>query len=106
MKKNRNRKKNNTHAGTTLSLCMIVKNEESCLDRCLKSVSTFVDEIIIVDTGSTDNTIDIARRYIARVFEIPWEDDFAAARNISLQYAEKDWILILDADEEIDSKRK
>lgn len=80
---------------------MIVKNEEACLDRCLKSVCNYVDEIIIVDTGSTDNTIDIAESYGARIYHHPWENDFSKHRNQSLSYATGDWIFQLDADEEL-----
>ena len=87
----------------TVSLCMIVKDEEENLARCLDSVRDFVDEIIIVDTGSTDRTIDIAERYGARVFYHPWEGSFSKARNYSLKYATCDWILILDADEELNN---
>lgn len=83
----------------TVSLCMIVKDEEACLQRCLKSVSEIVDEIIIVDTGSTDNTIKIAKDFGAIVKTFKWNDDFAEARNFSLSFATKDWILVLDADE-------
>ncbi|MEE9910748.1 MAG: glycosyltransferase [Deltaproteobacteria bacterium] len=88
-------------AKNTLSLCMIVKNEETVLVECLKSVRDVVDEMIIVDTGSTDKTIDIARAFGAKVFEFPWTDDFSAARNQSLAQATGDWILVLDADEVI-----
>jgi len=88
----------------TLSLCMIVKNEEKFLPGCLESVKGFVDEIIIVDTGSTDNTIEIAKRFGAKVYHHAWENSFCKARNYSLKYATCDWILILDADEEIDKK--
>jgi tetratricopeptide (TPR) repeat protein len=83
----------------TLALCMIVKNEEANLARCLESVKGVVDEIIVVDTGSTDRTVEIARQYGARVFMREWDDDFAAARNVSLSHACSDWILVLDADE-------
>ena len=83
----------------TLSLCMIVKNEEEHLAKCLKSVRPLVDEIIVVDTGSTDRTKEIAQAFGARLFEIPWSGDFAVARNHSLSKASGDWILILDADE-------
>jgi len=83
----------------TLSLCMIVKNEEANLERCLESVKGVVDEIIVVDTGSTDRTGEIARQYGAKIFTYRWDDDFAAARNVSLQSATSDWILVLDADE-------
>lgn len=85
----------------TLSLCMIVKNEEKNIAKCLKSVRDIVDEMIVVDTGSTDKTIDIARIFGAKTFEFPWTGDFSAARNHSLAQATGDWILILDADEVI-----
>jgi len=88
-------------AKNTLSLCMIVKNEQTVLVECLKSVRDVVDEMIIVDTGSTDKTIDIARAFGAKVFEFPWTDDFSAARNQSLAQATGNWILVLDADEVI-----
>jgi glycosyltransferase involved in cell wall biosynthesis len=84
-----------------ISLCMIVKNEEDCLERCLKSVRDHVDEIIIVDTGSTDKTVEIAERNGARVYHHPWENDFSKHRNQSLSYATGDWIFQLDADEEL-----
>lgn len=80
---------------------MIVKNEEHNLPRCLDSVKGMVDEIIIVDTGSTDKTIDIAKSYGARVFNHPWEGNFSKARNYSLKYATCEWVLIIDADEEL-----
>jgi glycosyltransferase involved in cell wall biosynthesis len=80
---------------------MIVKNEEDCLGRCLKSVCDHVDEIIIVDTGSTDGTVEIAESYGARIYHHPWENDFSKHRNQSLSYATGDWIFILDADEEL-----
>ncbi|NTU42161.1 MAG: glycosyltransferase, partial [Nitrospirales bacterium] len=86
---------------TTLSLCMIVKNEEKYLAKCLNSVKTIVDEMVIVDTGSTDRTSEIARVFGARVFDFPWQNDFAEARNASLERAEGDWILVLDGDEVI-----
>ena len=91
------------NAMTSISLCMIVRNEERTLGRCLASVRAVVDEIIIVDTGSTDGTVAIAEAFGARVFHATWEDDFSKARNISLQHATKDWVLVLDADEEINS---
>jgi glycosyltransferase involved in cell wall biosynthesis len=94
-------RKGNDH---TISLCMIVKNEEDNLARCLDSIKDFVDEIIIVDTGSTDRTIKIAESYGARVFNHPWEGSFSKARNYSLKYATCDWILILDADEELNKE--
>ena len=85
----------------TISLCMIVKDEEEFLPRCLDSVNDYVDEIIIVDTGSTDRTVEITERYNAKVYHHPWENSFSKARNYSLKYATCDWILYLDADEEL-----
>ncbi|MBM7854299.1 glycosyltransferase involved in cell wall biosynthesis [Desulfohalotomaculum tongense] len=85
-----------------ISLCMIVKNEEHCLKRCLNSVKDCVDEIIIVDTGSNDNTVNIAKQFGAKVFHYRWNDDFAAARNFSISNASGDWIFYLDADEELE----
>lgn len=82
-----------------LSLCMIVRNEEANLAQCLSSVKPLVDEIIIVDTGSTDETKAIAAKFTPNLFDFTWCDDFAAARNWSLMYAQGDWILVLDADE-------
>jgi len=84
-----------------LSLCMIVKNEQRWLEDCLNSVKELVDEVIIVDTGSQDNTVEIARRFGAKVFDHPWSGDFSEARNHSLRYATGDWILVLDADEKL-----
>ncbi len=84
---------------SSLSLCMIVRNEENSLPQCLKSVKPIVDEIIIVDTGSTDSTKEIAQIFGANLFEYEWDDDFAGARNFSLSRANGKWILILDADE-------
>ncbi|MFX3624800.1 MAG: glycosyltransferase [Ectobacillus sp.] len=86
----------------TISLCMIVKDEEKTLPACLDSVKSFIDEMIIVDTGSKDQTVNIARHYGAKVFHIPWEHDFAKARNVSLEHATGDWILHLDADERLE----
>ena len=85
-----------------LSLCMIVKNEQERLSSCLESVREAVDEIVILDTGSTDGTKEIARRFTDRVYDYAWDDDFAAARNASLSYATKPYILWLDADDVID----
>ncbi len=85
-----------------LSLCMIVKNEEVNLSACLESVQTLVDEIIIVDTGSTDETVEIARSYGAEIHLFTWNNNFSTARNESLKYATGEWILVLDADEVLD----
>lgn len=83
----------------TIALCMIVKNEQEYLRRCLDSVKDKVHQIIIVDTGSTDDTISIAKEYTSNIFEIEWTNDFSAARNESIKHAKTDYILALDADE-------
>lgn len=88
-------------APSGISLCMIVCNEEKNLARCLNSVHNLVDEIIIVDTGSVDNTARVARSYGALVYDFPWDGNFSAARNFSLSLATGRWILVLDADEEL-----
>jgi tetratricopeptide (TPR) repeat protein len=80
---------------------MIVRDEEKMLPRCLKSVRGVADELVVVDTGSKDNTISIAEDFGAKVFYFKWCDDFAAARNESLKHATGDWILQIDADEEL-----
>src|SRR5450755_3538770 len=85
-----------------ISLCMIVKNEERFLDGALRSVAGVVDEICIVDTGSTDGTHAIARAHGARVRDVAWNDDFAQARNAALAMATRNWIFVLDADERLD----
>lgn len=85
----------------TLSLCMIVKNEEENLRRCLDSVMDVVDELVILDTGSADDTPDIAEAYGAKLHYFLWCDDFAAARNACLAHATGDWVLVLDADEQL-----
>jgi len=85
---------------------MIVRNEEQNLPACLESVKDKVDEIVIADTGSTDGTMEVAKRYGARCFSIPWENDFAAARNRSLAEVHSDWVLWMDADEQLDDKAK
>ena len=81
---------------------MIVKNEAHCLAECLGSVRSIADEIVIADTGSTDGTVAVARRFGAKVFSIEWRHDFAEARNHSLEAATGDWLLHLDADEVLD----
>lgn len=85
-----------------LSLSMIVKNEEKYLRDCFESVKNIVDEIIVVDTGSTDETINIAEKYGAKIFNFNWINDFSAARNFALSKSTGDWILYLDADERLD----
>ncbi len=84
-----------------VSLCMIVKNEERYLARCLLSVAPIVNEMVLVDTGSTDRTKDIARVFGARLYDHPWKNDFAKARNAALSKVGGKWVLVLDADEVI-----
>lgn len=85
----------------TVSLCMIVRNEAKFLERCLDSVREHVDEMVVLDTGSTDETREIAARAGAKVFSQPWTNDFAAARNAALAHAKGSWVLQLDADERL-----
>lgn len=85
----------------TLSLCMIVKNEEDLLEDCLSWHKDLVDEIIIVDTGSIDSSKEIALKFTDKIHDFKWCDDFSAARNYSLSFASGDWILVLDADEKL-----
>jgi tetratricopeptide (TPR) repeat protein len=85
--------------GQTLSLCMIVKDEEAMLPRCLAAVADFVDELIVVDTGSTDRTVAIAESFGATILHHAWDGDFSAARNVGLDAATSDWLMYLDADE-------
>lgn len=84
----------------TISACMIVKNEEELLPNCLESIRSWVDEIIIVDTGSTDKTVEIAESYGAKIYHQEWTKDFSFHRNYSISKATSDWIFIIDADEE------
>lgn len=83
----------------SVSLCMIVRNEEDVLARCLESIANLVDEIIIVDTGSVDKTKEIAAAYTSKVYTFPWIDDFAAARNYSFSKASMDYCMWMDADD-------
>ncbi len=85
--------------GGRLSICMIVKNEEQHLPACLASLKPIAGEMIVVDTGSTDRTKDIAKAFGAKVFEFSWTNDFSDARNYSLSRATGDWVLVMDADE-------
>ena len=85
----------------TFSLCMILRNEEANLDRSLGPVAESFDEVVVVDTGSSDRTPEMARSYGARVIEIEWPDDFAAARNVSIRAATGDWIMWLDGDNHV-----
>jgi O-antigen biosynthesis protein len=92
------------HPNMGISLCMIVKNEEDWVEGAVQSVRSFVDEVIIVDTGSTDGTADRIQALDAKTFTYEWKDSFADARNFSLAQATGDWILVLDADERIAAK--
>ncbi len=89
-----------------ITLSMIVKNEEQYLRDCFESVKGVVDEIVLVDTGSTDSTLEIAKKYNAKIFHFKWINDFAAARNFALENSSGDWILYLDADERLSPKSK
>jgi tetratricopeptide (TPR) repeat protein len=84
-----------------LSLSMIVRDEAAQIEACLRSVQGFADELVVVDTGSTDDTVARAQALGARVEQIPWPGDFAPARNQALQWVSGDWVLVLDADERL-----
>ena len=88
------------------SICMIVKNEQRLLGQCLTSVKDIADELIVIDTGSIDRTIELAREHGAQVGDFEWCDDFAAARNASIATAADEWILFLDADEKLNPVEK
>ncbi|MEW6172544.1 MAG: glycosyltransferase [Bacillota bacterium] len=88
----------------TIGLAMIVRDEDDNLCSCLDSVKDVVDEIVIVDTGSSDGTVDVARRYTDKVYHYKWNDDFSAARNYAVARTRSEWVLSLDADEELDAK--
>lgn len=90
----------------SISLCMIVKNEGALLERCLDSLSGLMDEIIIVDTGSSDNTKEIAAKYTDQIYDFPWGHDFSAARNFSFSKASMDYIYAPDADEVLDETNR
>jgi GT2 family glycosyltransferase/Tfp pilus assembly protein PilF len=95
-----------TRPALTVSLCMIVKNEEANLPACLQSIADLVNEVIVVDTGSTDRTREIAQQLGARVFEFAWVDSFAAARNETLRHATGQWIFWMDADDRLDEANR
>lgn len=84
---------------TPISVCIITKNEEQNLDRCLSCIKDYPFEIVVVDTGSTDKTVEVAKKYTENIYHFDWIKDFAAARNFSISKASNDWILVLDADE-------
>ncbi|MDE7283713.1 MAG: glycosyltransferase family 2 protein, partial [Lachnospiraceae bacterium] len=90
----------------TISLCMIVKNEEKLLARCLDSVAGLMDEIIIVDTGSTDRTKEIAAKYTDKIYDFEWVQDFSAARNFAFSKAGMEYIYSADADEVLDEENR
>jgi glycosyltransferase involved in cell wall biosynthesis len=89
-----------------LALSMIVRNGEQDLAHCLESVRGIVDEIVMADTGSTDSSIEVAQQFGARVIHVPWTNDFSAARNAALNAVSADWVLVLDADEQLDEQAK
>lgn len=103
MKRNKQKKQKNQrksqHEKPTLSLCMIAKDEAGFLRHCLSSVKGLVDEIVVGDTGSSDETKKVAKEAGARVIDVPWTTDFASARNAVLEHAQCDWVLVLDCDE-------
>lgn len=84
-----------------ISVCIMVKDNESTIERCLKSISRWVDEIVILDTGSKDNTIPICKRYGGEINKVAFDGDFSKVRNRGLEIAKEEWILILDSDEEM-----
>ena len=88
----------------TISVCMIVKNEEKILARCISSLLKIADEIVIVDTGSTDGTKEVASKYTKNIYDFEWIDDFSAARNFAFSKATKDYVYMADADEVIDEQ--
>ena len=99
MKKIKSSKKFKSRSQIKISACYIVKNEENNLKRSIDSLINAVDEIIVVDTGSTDRTIEIAESYNAKIFNYVWNDDFSTPRNLAIDNSNGDWIIFLDADE-------
>ena len=93
-------------AAPRLSVCLIAKNEEKFIGQCLASVRDLAAQIVLVDTGSTDRTVEIAREFKAEVHSFAWTDDFSAARNEALKHATGDWVLFIDADEELIPEHK
>ena len=90
----------------TISLCMIVKNEENVIDRCLSSLADIVDEIIIADTGSTDSTKSIVSKYTDKIYDFKWTGDFSEARNFVASKASCEYIYTADADEFLDEENR
>ena len=91
---------------STVSLAMIIKDEEAVLDRCLASIYECADEIIIVDTGSSDRSVEIAEKYTNQIYHYAWNDDFAAARNEAFSHAKMDYIMWMDADDVLPADEK
>lgn len=89
-----------------LSITMIMKDEEKHIGRCLESIKDIADEIIIIDTGSTDKSIEIAKSYGAKIYHHLWQDNFSLHRNQSIEYATGDWLLVIDADEELSGDKQ
>ena len=86
-----------------ISICIIAKNEEQYIGECLRRLSLYDWEIVVVDTGSTDHTVEIARTYTPNVYHFNWIDDFSAARNYSIAQASNDYILVVDCDEYLEN---
>jgi tetratricopeptide (TPR) repeat protein len=98
----RRHRKSESRRRPSLSLCMIVRNEAQNLEACVSPLRSLLDEIVLVDTGSSDDTREVGQALGASVFEFPWNDDFSAARNESIRHAHGDYILWLDADDRVD----
>ena len=103
-KKGKQKKRSKSSPRLRISLCLIARDEAAFLERCLRSAQGLADEIVLVDTGSQDDTPAVAERLGARVLHLPWQDDFAAPRNASLEAATGDWVFVLDCDEVIASR--
>lgn len=86
-----------------VSVCMIAKNEDNHIEECLKRLRPCKFEVVVVDTGSVDRTIEIAQKYTDKVFHFAWCEDFSAARNFSIQQASNDWVLVIDCDEYLEN---
>src|SRR5581483_2761560 len=90
----------------TVSVCIIARNEEANIADCLACVQDLADEVVVLDTGSTDRTRDIARERGVRVFDFPWVDSFSAARNESIRHATGNWVFWMDADDRLDEPNR
>src|SRR5262249_14217468 len=87
------------HVGTTLSVCLLTRNQGGCIGAALESLAGLADEVVVADATSTDGTAELAQRGGARVLRLDWEDDFAAGRNFVIGQARGDWVLWFNADE-------